>query len=85
MQGNAIGWGRALVILALVLSALVALYLETAWSMVSIWLHSQTYAHGLLILPISLWLIWEKRVPLASAVPQPTLLPVLLMLAIGLL
>ncbi len=85
VQGKAVGWGRVLVILGLVLSALVALYFETAWSMVSTWLRSDTYAHGFLIVPISLWLIWEKRASLAAVAPRPTLFPVLLMLPVGLM
>ncbi len=48
-----------------------ALFWPTAWSMVQIWERSETFAHGYLILPISLWLIWRKREILAQAQPRP--------------
>lgn len=38
-----------------------SVYAETFISMPAIWLSSDTFAHGFLILPISLFLIWEKR------------------------
>jgi exosortase A len=44
---------------------------QTTWSMVSIWLRSDTFAHGFVILPISLWLVWLKRDHLASINPVP--------------
>lgn len=53
--------------------ALLLLFHQTAWSMVAIWLRSETFAHGLLIVPISLWLIWRQRADLVSLVPRPTL------------
>jgi len=46
----------------------IALYWETAVSFVDIWLRSPTFAHGFLIVPISLWLVWRKRDAL-KAVP----------------
>jgi exosortase A len=51
--------------------AVVLLYRDTAWSMVSIWQRSETYAHGYLIVPISLWLIWTKRSVLAAQAMKP--------------
>ncbi len=54
-------WLRALALLALALAAVTALLHPTAWSMVQIWERSETYAHGYVILPIALWLIWRDR------------------------
>ncbi|NQX87731.1 MAG: archaeosortase/exosortase family protein, partial [Halioglobus sp.] len=51
--------------------ALVAVYYETAWSMVAIWARSETFAHGFLIMPISLWLIWSRRGELDQCIPAP--------------
>jgi exosortase A len=53
---------------------LIAIYWETVWGMVSIWNRSDTYAHGYLIVPISLWLVWNKKEELVStdAIPAPT-------------
>jgi exosortase A len=76
-------WGRTLVLLLLVLGGIVAAFYETAASIVSIWLRSDTFAHGFLIVPISLWLIWEKRKPLRLMNPQPALVPLALMLPVG--
>ncbi len=78
-----LGWGRVLTALVLILAALVLIYSESAWSMVFQWMSSDTYAHGFLIVPISLWLIWEKRRGLATASPDPTLFPVALMVPVG--
>ena len=77
------GWRLVLSTLVLVLAVLGGLYYTAWWSLVATWMSSGTYAHGFLILPISLWLVWEKRDALIDAVPQPTLLPTLLMLPIG--
>jgi exosortase A len=77
-------WGGALGLLALVLAALIAVFYGTGESIVAIWLRSDTFAHGFLIVPISLWLIWEKRTGLAQLAPQPAYVPVLLMVPIGL-
>lgn len=54
--------------------AILLLFHETTWSIVEIWLRSETYNHGFLILPISLWLLWEKRAYLAPLTPRPAML-----------
>jgi exosortase A len=76
-------WASALGLLALVLAALIAVFYGTAESIVAIWLRSDTFAHGFLIVPISLWLIWEKRAGLAQLAPQPAYVPALLMVPMG--
>lgn len=50
-----------LALLAGVIAAMMWAYRETAVSMVAIWDRSDTFAHGYLIAPISLWLIWRDR------------------------
>lgn len=82
---GSLSWGKALWLLSLVLLGVAGAFHETGWSMVSIWLRSDTFAHGFLIVPISLWLVWEKRVPLREMHPQPAVMPLLLMLPIGFL
>ncbi|AUB83205.1 exosortase A [Candidatus Thiodictyon syntrophicum] len=77
-------WGPVLVGLVFVLALVSALFADTLRALVSTWMGSETYAHGFLIVPISLWLVWEKRAALRVTVPQPTLLPALLMLPVGL-
>jgi exosortase A len=51
--------------------ALVLIYHETTWSMIYIWSRSDTFAHGFLILPISIWLIWTRRDLLVGLRPRP--------------
>ncbi len=50
---------KTLVLFALIASIFV--HSETFFSMASIWLRSETFAHGLFIAPISIYLIWQKR------------------------
>lgn len=57
-----------------------ALYGATAWSMVTIWSRSETFAHGYLIAPISCWLIWQRRAQL-GAIRRSPYWPALLPLA----
>jgi len=64
--------------------ALLFIYHETAWSMVYIWSRSETFAHGFLILPISLWLIWTRRDLLGAVRPVPALWVALLVIPLGL-
>jgi len=52
--------------------------------MVVIWSRSETFAHGFLILPISLWLIWIQRDNIARYSARPVWWIVLLMFPLGL-
>ncbi len=63
-------WRLAIGILLLVLLAIIGLYRETALSMAAIWARSDTFAHGFLVPPISLWLIWRTRRSLIGLVPR---------------
>ncbi len=54
-----------------VLLWLVGWYWPTAAGMASIWWHSETYAHGLVVLPLCAWLVWRSRVRLVGLAPQP--------------
>ena len=67
--------------IVLVVLAPFFIYAGTAHSIVSIWNSSETFAHGYIILPISLWLIWKRRKVLARMSPTPYW-PALLSLAI---
>ena len=59
-------WGPPLVFLALAWLLVAALLQPTFMSMFDIWERSETYAHGFIILPISLWLVWRDRARLAA-------------------
>ncbi len=79
----AAGWGLSLGLLIAALALVILIFHQTAGSIVSIWERSETFAHGYLIVPISLWLVWEKRRGLKGLIPKPTLLPLLLFVPIG--
>ena len=77
-------WLWALAAMAVGIAGVIALYFATAQSIVAIWERSDTYAHGFLIVPISLWLVWEKRSGLRILRPSPAWSPVLLLIPVGL-
>ena len=52
-------------------------YWGTLDAMAQIWWRSETYAHGMIVPPISLWLIWRERHHLALLQPRPTYLLIL--------
>jgi len=78
-------WSATLVLTIILIAAVIGLFYETAWSMVSIWYRSETFAHGFIIIPITLWLIWEKRSTLQQLTPQPEYRVVLLLVGGGFL
>ncbi|HEV8520192.1 MAG TPA: exosortase A [Burkholderiales bacterium] len=64
---------------------LLACYGDTAQSIVAIWEHSETFAHGYLIVPISVWMIWSRRHELVDLELRPNFLalPVLAVVGFG--
>jgi exosortase A len=78
------GASRSAGLIALVTVVLiVACYYRTAWSMVSIWERSDTFAHCFLIVPISAWLIWRQRGKLAATDHKPNPWGLLLLAGLG--
>ena len=77
------GWRIALPALVAVLALIVAAYFDTAAGMVAIWARSETFAHGFVVAPISLWLIWRIRDRLRLLEPQPSWLALPLIAAAG--
>ena len=71
-------------IVGLFFLALLSVYHATAMSMVAIWARSETFAHGFLILPVSLWLIYIRWDEIATVRPQPNFLLSVLLLPVGL-
>ena len=61
----------ALAAIGVTVVGLIALFWSTAAGMVHIWYNYETYTHGFIIVPISLWLIWQKRSHLLAYTPQP--------------
>ena len=57
--------------LGLGLLAFAALFYPEAEAAVRVWLQSTAYNHGFLILPITFWLLWDRRARLVGAVTRP--------------
>lgn len=49
----------------------VAWFWPTAASIASVWWRSETYAHGLVVLPIFAWLVWRAQDRIGALRPQP--------------
>jgi exosortase A len=62
---------RSVLAIAIALLAPFLFYFGTAKSIVAIWNNSDTFAHGYIILPISLWLVWRRRANFAAFPPTP--------------
>jgi exosortase A len=78
------GWSSALPIIAGAVLAILAIYADTAKSIVALWASSDTFAHGYLIVPITLLLVWTRRQEVAVLTPRPDILGFLVMAAAGL-
>ncbi len=63
--------------------AIVAMFGDTATAAVSLWIHSSAYNYAVLVLPVSLYLIWERRRELACTIPEPTLWGLVLLPLLG--
>lgn len=64
-------WRQAGWAFGLLLVAMLWLFRDTAGAMVSIWMRSDTFAHGFLVPPIVVWLVWRQRPVLARLTPTP--------------
>lgn len=71
MPVSAAAWRSAALLTLALLAILLALFWPTFYSMVEIWERSETFTHGFLIFPISLWLIWGRRHQIMSLEPIP--------------
>ena len=60
-----------MLLIVLAMLAPCVFYFATAKSIVDIWIKSETFAHGFIILPISLWLIWRRRANFTALPPTP--------------
>ncbi len=77
------GWSIALPALLVALLAILVLYRETAMTMVQIWARSDTFMHGFIVPPITLWLIWQIRKNIAQLTPRPNAWVLLALAATG--
>ena len=70
-EDAAVSWSFPAAIALLVVSVFMAMYYGTAWSMITVWTESDTFAHGFVIFPISAFLVWRKRHELTMVQPVP--------------
>ena len=61
----------------------LAVFGRTTYSMVAIWERSETFAHGFVVIPIFLYLLWRQREDLAGIEPKPFLPALLGIVATG--
>lgn len=67
-HGQAGLWGAALAALAL----MAVVYGRTVAALWRMWSHNDTYSHGFLIAPVSLFLVWSLRKELRATPAAPT-------------
>ena len=63
-------WGRHLLALGLVASAILILFLRDAADMADFWWSNATFNHCLLIPPIIAWLVWQRLPELSRLTPS---------------
>src|SRR3569623_1584828 len=78
-------WRAPLAKESVAVQALFGFYCETEASMEAIWSRTETFTLGLLILPISLFLVWLRRGERARYTPAPDLRPLPLLVVLGVL
>jgi exosortase A len=66
-----------------VIVSLLGWYWDTVQSLIAIWTRSDTFAHGFLIVPISAWLVWNRREHLAAVDVRPNFLVLPLLPLVG--
>ena len=59
------------VAVVLAIAGILAVYWQTGWSMVTMWIRSDTFTHGFVVLPLSIWLVWRERAALAAIPARP--------------
>jgi exosortase A len=65
------------------IAAILIAYAGTFASIVKVWSNSETFVHGFIIAPVSLWLIWNRRQVLAAMEPAPNRLGLAALAALG--
>lgn len=76
-------WGLRLGLLFAALAWALIWYWDSAASMATIWWRSETFAHGLVVYPISAWLIWRMRAELRAVECAPSYLGLLFVALAG--
>ena len=64
-------WRPALLAFAIAFAGLCVIFWGTVSQMVETWYVSATFNHGFMIVPICLWLIWDRREAIEKYTPKP--------------
>jgi exosortase A len=83
MVSSSSRWPMAAMTLFAALLVMGYFYFATALSLTTVWTESSDFSHGWLIVPISAWLIWMKRVVWMSSEPEPSSWGIALVLIFG--
>ncbi|MCB1735973.1 MAG: exosortase A [Gammaproteobacteria bacterium] len=83
-EGGEAVWRFALVLLVILAVLGIAMYWDTAAFIGYIWWTRETYAHGLIIFPLSGWMIWRHRAAILPLTPDPSWLGVFAVLLLSL-
>jgi exosortase A len=63
-------WTPSLIAMAAGLLVVLGMFSGTWQAMARVWMVSETFGHGMLVAPISLWLVWRQREQLAQIQPR---------------
>jgi exosortase A len=69
-------WKASLPLMAAGVALLLVAFWPTWRAMAGVWLSSETFGHGIVVAPVSAWLIGRQRAALSRLVPQPSWLGV---------
>jgi exosortase A len=73
------GWRPALLLIGIAALVFGIVFQREIAGAVQVWIESTAYTHCFLIIPLVGFLLWERRVVIASVSPSPTLWPLLAM------
>ena len=71
MKRNISENNRSLILIFFIILIVPALFYKTTLAMAEVWRVNETFTHGFLIFPITLWLIWGKKDNLSKLYPAP--------------
>ena len=72
-------WTPSLIAMGAGLIVVLGLFSGTWQAMARVWMVSETFGHGMLVAPISLWLVWRQREQLAQIQPRASWWGILLL------
>src|SRR5215471_12060996 len=72
---------RITALLFLLLASFLFLYREVLSKLVHDWSIDENYSHGFLVIPVALYLAWERRHRFAAAARRPSILGLIIAIA----